>query len=176
MSLQFAHPCTLPSHACTPGMTAHCWLLQAAGADAQTGQQAYEAVLKQLQARTPQLLNGTQLYQRTDATRLMPVGCDRCGLLAPSPSCLGSQVSQAPLCCLVAPKQTHCVGLPARQQKELFLTTSLVVNRKCRAGCTICAEPRQLSWCAAWMPFWEVACVRQQSQRWRERRAPASLR
>lgn len=49
----------------------------AAGGVPQAGQRAHAAVLQQLSGRTPQFEDGTKLYERVEATRLMPLGCSR---------------------------------------------------------------------------------------------------
>lgn len=54
-----------------------CVLLQAAFEAPQVGQQAHAAVLQQLGSRTPQLLNGRQVYEAISTIRLLPLSVDR---------------------------------------------------------------------------------------------------
>jgi hypothetical protein len=51
--------------------------LQAASDVPQVGQQAHTAALQQLSSRTPQLLNGRQVYEAITAMRILPFSVDR---------------------------------------------------------------------------------------------------
>lgn len=144
-------------------MTGQSDFVQVAGADAQNGKQIYEAVLRQLQSCTPQLLDGTQLYQRTDATRLMPVGCDRCACWNPCYiEIANKRLDSAVVCWYLGGSMsrgvTYASLLSSPAAAELVPKLLLVLLP------------------AAWMPCWQAVCGRQQSPSLQERHALASHR